>query len=320
MTMKAVLATRYGSPDVLELRDIAKPTPKPGEVLVKVHTAVVGPSDTAFRKGDPFIVRLMFGLTKPRNPIQGTEFSGVVESVGEGVTNYKPGDAVMGMGFSSHAEYVTIAANGTLCHKPANVSYEAAVGICDGAATAMTFLKQVAQVKPGQRVLINGASGAVGAYGVQIAKHLGAHVTGVCSGKNVELVRSLGADEVIDYTAADFTRSGQTYDVVFDAIGKSSFGKCRRILTRTGLYLTTVPTLGMLSGLIRSRFTSQKAKFATAGLMQTPESLRHLMELAESGVLRPVIDRRYPLAQAADAHRYVDSERKRGNVILTVAG
>lgn len=323
MTMKAVLATRYGSPDVLEVRDIAKPTPKPGEILVKVHAAVVGPSDAAFRKGDPFIVRLIYGLNKPRLATQGVEFSGVVEAVGEGVTGYKPGDSVVGMSvdrFGAHAQYLVLPVKQPLCHKPINLSYEAAVGICDGAATAMTFLKQVAQVKPGQRVLINGASGAVGAYGVQIAKHLGAHVTGVCSGANLDLVRSLGADEVMDYTAADFTRSGQTYDVVFDAVGKSSFGKCKRLLTPSGVYLTTVPTLGMLFDLLRTRFTRKKAKFATAGLMQTGETLHHLMALAEVGVLRPVIDRRYPLAQAADAHRYVDTGRKRGNVVLTVAG
>ncbi len=320
--MKAIHVTQYGGPEVLKLVDVEKPTPKENEILIKVHAGVVGPSDCAFRKADPFIVRLIYGLTKPRNPKQGTEFSGVVEAVGKDVTVFKQGDSVFGMEpnvFGAHAEYICVPEKNPITFKATNASYEEMVGVLDGAATARTFLQDVAKVKPGQKVLINGASGAVGAYGVQLAKHYGAEVTGVCSGANVELVKSLGADHVIDYTKTDFTKTGQTYDVIFDAVGKNSFGACKKALTKNGLYLTTVPTLGMLWGLISSMFGSKKAKFATAGLMQNRETLTTLKEAFEAGKLKAVIDKRYTLAQIADAHRYVDTGRKKGNVIITVA-
>lgn len=324
--MKAIVCTRYGSPDVLQLQDVPKPTPKDNELLVKVHAAVVGPSDCAFRKGDPFIVRLIYGLQKPRLAIQGVEFAGEVEAVGAAVTRFKPGDSIFGMStdtFGAHAEYLAIPADKPLAFKPANFSYEEAVGLCDGAPTALTFLRDVAKLQRGQTILINGASGAVGSAAVQLAKYFGAHVTGVCSSANVNLVKSLGADAVIDYMQVDFTQvgfsgSGQTYDVIFDAVGKSSFLRCRHALTPNGVYLTTVPVLSMVRDVLwTSMRGGKKAKFATAGLMQTPANLNFLKEVAEAGQIKAVIDRRYPLAQVADAHRYVDTGRKKGNVVIS---
>jgi NADPH:quinone reductase-like Zn-dependent oxidoreductase len=318
--MKAIICTAYGSPDVLQLQEVPKPTPKENEVLVKVHAAVVGPSDCAFRKGEPFIVRLIYGLRKPRLATQGVEFAGEIEAVGAAVTQFKPGDPVFGMSpntFGAHAEYVVLPETKPLARKPANFSYEEAVGICDGAPTALTFLRDVAKLQRGQKVLVNGASGAVGSAAVQLARYFGAEVAGVCSTANVDLVKSLGADAVIDYTQEDFTRNGQSYDVIFDAVGKSSFRRCKGSLTPKGVYLTTVPTLGMVRDLLATVFSSgKKAKFATAGLMQNHANLNFLKELAEAGQIKAVIDRRYPLAEVAEAHRYVDTERKRGNVVI----
>lgn len=318
--MKAIICTAYGPPDVLQLQEVPKPTPKENEVLVKVHAAVVGPSDCAFRKGEPFIVRLIYGIQRPRLATQGVEFAGEVEAVGAAVTQFKPGDPIFGMStdtFGAHAEYICLPETKPLARKPANFTYEEAVALCDGAPTALTFLRDVAKLQRGQRILINGASGAVGCAAVQLAKHYGANVTGVCSIVNVDLVRSLGADAVIDYTQMDFTQNGQTYDVIFDAVGKSSFLRCKGSLTPNGVYLTTVPTLGMVRDLLSTLWSrGKKAKFATAGLMQNHANLNFLKELAEAGQIRAVIDRRYPLAQIPDAHRYVDTERKRGNVVI----
>lgn len=323
--MKAIVNTSYGTPDVLRLEEVAAPTPKDDEVQVRVRAAVVGPADCAFRKGEPFVVRLLYGLKRPKYAIGGTEFAGEVSAVGSAVTSFKPGDAVYGMSpdhFGAHAEYVCVRESKPLAPRPAGTSYEEAVGIMDGAPTALTFLRSVARLEPGQRVLVNGASGAVGSAAVQLARHFGAHVTGVCSTANVEMVKALGADEVIDYTREDFTRSGQTYDVIFDAVGKSSFSRCKRALTPQGVYMTTnVPSLPLaLQILWTSVVGGKKAKFTTAGLKQSQESLRFLKELAESGKLKATIDRCYPLEQAADAHRYVDTGRKKGSVVLVVAG
>lgn len=322
--MKAIICTRYGSPDVLQLQNIAKPVPKDDEVLIKVHSAVVGPSDCAFRKGDPFIVKLIYGLRKPRLSTQGVEFAGQIEAIGKDVKSFKPGDRVYGLSpdrFGAHAEYMCLSETKPLARMSASMNYEEAVAICDGAATALTFLRDEAKVQSGQKVLINGASGAVGAYAVQLANYYGAEVTGVCSTANIELVKSLGADAVIDYTKTDFTRSGQTYDVIFDAVGKSSFSRCKSALTPTGLYMTTVPTLGIVADILLTALRGgKKAKFATAGLRQNKANLDFLTELFDAGKLKAVIDRRYPLEQVAEAHRYVDTGRKKGNVIINVAG
>ncbi|MDX2076802.1 MAG: NAD(P)-dependent alcohol dehydrogenase [bacterium] len=320
--MKAVLGTKYGAPEVLQIGELEKPTPKDNEVLIRVHAAVVGPSDTAFRQGKMFIIKLIYGFGKPRNPSQGVELSGKIEAIGKDVTLFKVGDEVMGMDpnkFGAHAEYICLPEHKTVVVKSPNMSYEEAVGLCDGGLTALIFLRDVAKIQKGQRILINGASGAVGSAAVQLAKYYGAEVTGVCSSANVALVKSLGADMVIDYTKADFTKSGQTYDVVFDAVGKSSFGKCKRILTPKGAYMTTVPSLTILRNIVGNMFRSKKAKFTTAGLKQTKNNLNFIVELFDAGKIRAVIDRRYPLEQIVEAHRYVDTGRKKGNVVITVA-
>ncbi len=321
--MKAIICTRYGSPDVLQLKDITKPTPKDKEVLIRVHAAVVGPSDCAFRKGDPFIVKIIYGLTKPRIATHGVEFAGEVEAVGKDATLFKKGDQVFGMSpntFGAHAEYLCLPETNLLVVKPVSTTYEEAVGIVDGATTALTFLRDTAKVQRGQRVLINGASGAVGAYAVQIAKYYGAEVTGVCGTTNVELVKSLGADHVIDYTQGDFTKSGETYDVIFDAVGKSSFSRCKDSLTAKGIYMTTVPTLAIIPQMLwTSMWGGKKAKFATAGLMQNKDNLNFLKELVEAGKIKAVIDRCYPLEAIVEAHKYVETGHKKGNVIITMA-
>jgi NADPH:quinone reductase-like Zn-dependent oxidoreductase len=320
--MKAIVCTAYGPPEVLQLQEIPKPIPKANEVLIKIHAGGVSPSDCAFRKGDPFLVRLIYGLSRPRLATQGVEFAGEVEAVGKGVTEFVVGDQVFGMSpdtFGAHAEYLCLREDKPIAIKPTNVTHAEMAGITDGATTALTFLRDVAKVKTGQRVLINGASGAVGAYGVQLAKYYGAEVTGVCSAANVELVKSLGADRVIDYTRTDFTRSGQVYDVIFDAVGKRSFGECKNALSPNGLYLSTVPTWGVLTSVLWTAvFGRKKAKFVTAGLMQNRDNLNFIATLVEAGDLKAVIDRTYPMEEIVEAHRYVDTGHKKGNVILAI--
>jgi len=321
--MKAMIQTRYGAPDVLQLQSAPKPTPKADEVLVKVHVATVGPADVAFRKGEPFIVRLLYGLAKPRLAIGGVEFGGEIEAVGEAVTLFKPGDQVYGMSvdkFGAHAEYLCVPEKKVIAAKSPQMSYQEAVAVCDGTTTALTFLRDKAKVQSGQKVLINGASGSVGGYAVQLAKYYGAEVTGVCSTANVEQVKALGADAVIDYTQQDFTQNTGQYDVIFDAVGKSSFAKCKNALTPNGVYLTTVPTFAMVRDVLGTAlFGSKKAKFATAGLMQNKENLNFITTLFEAGKIKAYIDRCYPLEELAEAHRYVETERKRGNVLVIVA-
>lgn len=320
--MKAIVCPKYGPPEVLQLKEVEKPTPKDNEILIKVRAASLTPSDCAFRKADPFIVRLIYGFTKPKYPIPGAELAGEIEAVGKAVKLFKKGDQVFGMSpnnLGAHAEYKCLPEEGVVIEKPDNAAYDEAVGICDGATTALTFLRDKANIRPGQKVLIYGASGSVGSYAVQLAKHFGAEVTAVCSGANIALVKSLGADKAIDYTKEDFTQSGQTYDIIFDAVGKLSFSRCKRALTKTGIYLSTAPQLSLvLQMLWTSRSKGKKAIFATAGLMQNKANLYFLKELFEAGKLRAVIDKRYPIAQIAEAHSYVDKGHKKGNVVVTI--
>ena len=322
--MKAVVQTRYGSPEVLHVQEVARPTPKDGELLIHVRAASLTPSDNAFRQGNPFIIRLMYGLRRPRLAIGGVEFAGDVVEVGSGVTDFQPGDAVMGMStdrFGAHGEYLCLPASKLMIRKPETMSYADAVSLVDGPCTALSFLRDVAKVQPGQTVLVYGASGAVGTAAVQLAKYYGATVTGVCSTRNVALVKSLGADSVIDYSREDFTKTGQTWDVVFDAVGKRSYHQCRRALTPHGVYMTTVPGIGIVLAILGTALGSgRKAKFTTAGLKQTRENLSFLAELFEAGQLRPVIDRQYPLEAVPEAHRYVETGHKTGTVIIQVAG
>ncbi|MCM3633476.1 MULTISPECIES: NAD(P)-dependent alcohol dehydrogenase [Paenibacillus] len=320
--MKAMVQHSYGSPEVIVLQEIAKPSPGSKEILIRLRAAAVGPSDCAFRKGDPFMIKLIYGLSKPKFAIGGCEFAGVVEAIGSEVKHIEAGDRVLGMSvknFGAYAEYICLSEDSPLAVIPDNITFEEAVGICDGGATALTFLRDKAKLRKGQKVLINGASGAVGIYAVQLAKYYGAEVTGVCSAGNVGLVRNAGADFTIDYTQEDFTRMDKTYDVIFDAVGKRSFSACKPVLASKGIYLTTEPKLSIvLQMLWTSLFKGKKAVFATAGLMQNKANLTFLMELASNGTLNAVIDRRYPLEHLPDAHQYVETERKKGNVIITI--
>ncbi|MDQ6597702.1 NAD(P)-dependent alcohol dehydrogenase [Bacillus salipaludis] len=319
--MKAMVCTKYGSPDVFQLQEVDTPLPKDHEVRIKIQAASVGPADCTFRKGSP-LVQLVYGLKRPRNSIFGAELSGEIDLVGEKVTRYKVGDQVLGLSaktFGAQAEYKCLHENTPLAIKSSAMSFEEAVAVCDGAPTALTFLRDKAQLQHGQTVLINGASGAVGIYAVQIAKYLGAKVTGVCSTANVELVKSHGADKVIDYTREDFTTNGQTYDVIFDAVGKRSFAQCKGSLSQRGVYLSTSLSFSILFDMLRTAaLGKKKAIFVTAGLMQNQANLIFLKELFEAGKIKAVIDRRYPLEQVAEAHRYVEKGHKKGNVIITL--
>lgn len=318
--MRAMVQISYGPPEVIVLQEIPKPSPGSKELLIRIQAAKVGPSDCAFRKGNPFMIKLLYGLSRPKFAIGGTELAGLIEAVGEEVQHFKPGDRVLGMSvknFGAFAEYKCLSEESPLAVIPDNITFEEAVGVCDGGATALTFLRDKAKLREGQKVLINGASGAVGIYAVQLAKFFGAEVTGVCSGANESLVRNAGADFVIDYTQEDFTRADKAYDVVFDAVGKRSFPECRRVLTSKGLYLTTAPKLSTLMQMMwTSLFKGKRAILATAGLMQNKANLTYLMELTNNGTLNAVIDRRYPLEHLPDAHKYVETERKKGNVII----
>jgi len=323
--MKAIIATGYGAPDVLKLQQVTKPQPKKNEVLVKVHVSSVTTADGMMRTGRPHFGRLVIGLSKPKHPIPGTGFSGVVEAVGENVKTFRPGDEVFGettLGFSTNAEYFTIPENGVILPKPDNLGFTDAATFCDGHLTSLNFLKEIAQIKPGQKVLINGASGSLGTAAVQIAKYMGAEVTGVCSTRNVGLVKSLGADLVIDYTKKDFTKAGKKYDVVYDTVGKSSYSKSKSILSGSGLYVSPVLKFSLLLKMIwTSLFSKKKAKFSATGLHSDEDLRKQLAELVtifKEGKLKTVIDRQYPLEKVAEAHTYIASGHKKGNVVIIV--
>ncbi|MUG47696.1 NAD(P)-dependent alcohol dehydrogenase [Paenibacillus woosongensis] len=318
--MKAMVQNSYGPPEVINLQEVAEPSPGDKEIRIRIQAVSVGPSDCAFRKGDPSMIKLIYGWSRPKYAIGGCELAGVIDAVGKEIQHFKPGDRVLGMSvktFGAYAEYKCLSEESPLAVIPDTLTFEEAVAVCDGGATALTFLRDKAKLRGGQKVLINGASGAVGIYAVQLAKYYGAEVTGVCSGGNESLVRKAGADFVIDYTQEDFTKADKVYDVVFDAVGKCSFSACKRALTAKGIYLTTAPSLSILLQMMwTSLFKGKKAVFATAGLMQNKTNLTFLMELANHGTLNAVIDRRYPLERLADAHEYVETERKKGNVII----
>jgi NADPH:quinone reductase-like Zn-dependent oxidoreductase len=318
--MRAMVQNSYGPPEVMVLQEIAKPSPGNKEILIRIEADKGGPSDCAFRKGDPFMIKLIYGLLRPKFAIGGSELAGEVEAVGKEVKHFKPGDRVLGMSvknFGAYAEYKCLSEESPLAIIPDNIAFDEAVAICDGGATALTFLRDKAHLRKGQKVLINGASGAVGIYAVQLAKYYGAEVTGVCSAGNEGLVRKAEADFIIDYTQEDFTRTDKAYDVVFDAVGKRSFSECKRVLTTQGIYLTTVPKLSIILQIMwTSLFKGKRAVFATAGLLQNKANLAFLMELARNGTLTAVIDRQYPLELLPDAQKYVETERKKGNVII----
>jgi len=323
--MKAIVCIKYGSPDVLQLKEVEKPTPKDSEVLIRIYAASVTAADGMIRKGTPFYGRLFIGLMRPKNPIPGTGLAGEIEAVGKDVKLYNEGDQVFGetgLGFGAHAEYVCVPEEGVLAAKPANMTYEEAAPVCDGALTSLSFLKDIGKIQSGQSVLINGASGSLGTAAVQVAKEFGAKVTGVCSTANLEMVKSLGADKVIDYTKEDFTKTGQTYDIIYDSVGKSSFSRCKDSLTQKGVYVSPVLGLPLLLQMIwTSMIGSKKAKFSATGIRPVSELrilLKELKEFIEAGKIKSVIDRRYPLEQIAEAHSYVEKGHKKGNVVITL--
>jgi NADPH:quinone reductase-like Zn-dependent oxidoreductase len=322
-TMNAVVHDRYGPPEVLRLADLPRLVPGEREVVIRNHAVTVTAADCAFRAADPFFARFATGLLRPRRPVLGGNVAGEVAAVGRGVTALRPGDRVVGVAgvdMGGYAEYTRLPAEAVV-PIPEGIGCADAVAVVEGGLTALPFLRDHAAIGPGRRVLVNGASGAVGTSAVQLAKHFGATVAGVCSTANLELVRSLGADEVIDYTAADFTAERDAYDVVFDAVGKSSFGRCRRALRAGGAYLTTVPGLPVLLQARTRHAGGRRVGLAFTGLRPAADKARDmalLLGLAAAAGIMPVVDRTWPLARAADAHRHVDTGRKRGVVVLTV--
>jgi len=320
--MKAIVYEKYGTPEVLQLQEVAKPTPKADEVLIKVAATTVTAADCIMRKGEPLWGRLILGLTKPRKryTILGIEVAGQIEAIGQDVKRFKVGDQVFGfMGFNpgAYAEYACLPEKGSLAIKPTNKSFEESAAAVDGATTALFFLRDKAKIQRGQKVLIIGASGSIGTYAVQLAKLFDAEVTGVCSGKNIDLVKSLGADKVIDYTQEDFTKNDETYDIIFDTVGKSSFSHCKGSLTKNGCYLPTTKLINNFLA-VWTKIIGGK-KVITGMSVEKNEALVFLKELIEAEKLKIIIDKRYPLAQIADAHRYVEKGHKRGNVVIDVA-
>jgi NADPH:quinone reductase-like Zn-dependent oxidoreductase len=328
--MKAMANMKYGPPDVLELAEVERPTPKDNEVLLKVHAASVNPADWHLLRGDPYIARLQLGLRKPKHRVLGCDVAGRVEAVGKNVTTLRPGDGVFGSpfmhGFGAFAEHVSVSED-LLAPKPANLSFEQAAAVPLAASTALQGLRDHGGIEPGHKVLIIGASGGVGTFAVQIAKSFDAEVTGVCSTRNVEMVRSLGADHVIDYTQEDFARNGQNYDLIFQLAGTRSPTECRRALTSKGtLVLSSGESDGrwigpldrVIKALVLSPFVSQE--LASFTVKPNKEDLRFLKQLLETSKLHPVIDRTYPLAEVPEAIRYLENGHARGKVVIRVPG
>ena len=318
--MKAAVNTEYGPPEVVQLKEMDKPIPGDGEVLIKIHATTVNRTDCGFRSAEYFIIRFFSGMFRPKNQILGNEFAGEIEAIGKNVTAFKAGDKVFGYNdtkFGAHAEYIVMSEDAAISIMPENVSFTEAAAITEGSHYALCNLR-AAKIKSGQKYLINGATGGIGSAAVQLATYFDAEVTGVCDTKNLELVKSLGAKEVIDYNIEDFTKIDNTFDVVFDAVGKSSFGKCRPLLNKRGIYMSTElgymcqnPSLAMITSLSGGK----KLLFPLPTISK--KDVVFLKELVETGKFKPVIDRTYPLEQIVDAYRYVETGQKVGNVIIT---
>jgi NADPH:quinone reductase-like Zn-dependent oxidoreductase len=318
--MNAAIYEKYGSPSVLKIKKVEKPTPKDTEVLIRVYATTVNRTDCAMLRAKPFIMRFFTGLLKPNKPILGTDFAGKIEAVGKDVKSLKIGDKVFGFddgGLSSHAEYMTISEDNALTTMPENMTYEQAAASIEGAHYAYNFINKV-NIKSGQKVLVNGATGAIGSAAVQLLKTFGANVTAVCNTKNIELVKSIGADKIIDYTKEDFTKSNEKYNFVFDAVGKSSFAKCKPLLESGGVYISS--ELGWMAqnpffALITPIIGNKKVIFPIP--TNRLGSVLLIKELSEEGKFKAVIDRKYPLEEIAEAYRYVEKGQKTGNVIIT---
>jgi NADPH:quinone reductase-like Zn-dependent oxidoreductase len=318
--MKAAVHTRYGPPEVVQVTEVDKPTIKADELLIKVHATTVNRTDCGFRAGKPFIVRFFSGLTRPRATVLGNEFAGVVEAIGSEVRSFEVGDRVFGYneGFGAHAEYLSIPESRPLATMPKNLAFEEVAPSTEGSHYALSFIR-AAKIQAGQDVLVYGATGAIGSAAVQLLNALGANVTAVCSTENVELVRGLGPERVIDYMVKDFTKDWESYDVVLDAVGKSSFGQCKPLLRPTGIYLSS--DLGPRSqnpilALITPILGGKRVKFPIP--RQDQDMARHFKELIESGKFKPVIDRTYPLDQIVEAYQYVETGQKIGNVVISI--
>jgi NADPH:quinone reductase-like Zn-dependent oxidoreductase len=326
--MRAVVYDRYGPPEVLHLEDVERPVPKEDQVLVKVHATTVNRLDVHTREANAssgravgFLSRLVSGVRRPRQPILGSEFAGEVVAAGAAVSELAVGDHIFGttgLGFGAHAEFMCVRESARIAHMPVGATFEEAAAVSDGFLNALTCVKQ-ADLREGKRILVFGASGSIGTAGVQLAKHFGAHVTAVCGTKNLELVRSLGADRVIDYTQEDFTKNGETYAVIFDAVGKHSFKSSKGSLRSGGLYLATDGLRNLTLAMWTSRFGDKKVIFQIPP-KQTKQDVLFLKELMEAGKYRAVIDRRYALEDVIEATRYVETQRKTGNVVLIVDG
>lgn len=318
--MKAIVYTEFGPPEVLQYKEVEKPTPASDEVLIRVYATTVCSEDPGTRSSPG-----LNGFSKPRNPILGTYLAGEIEAVGRQVRRFKIDDQVYGsagLRFGTYAEYTCLPEDAALAMKPVNLTYDEAAAIPNGALTALPYLRDRGKIQRGQQVLVNGASGTVGTSAIQFAKYFGTEVTGVCSTTNLELVRSLGADHVVDYTQEDFTQSGQTYDIIFDAVGKRSFAECEGSLKPGGVYLTTVPTLSALIKNFTPSFGGRKkVRLAATGLRparKKAKDLEIIRELVEAGKIKPVIDRRYPLEKVAEAQVYVEKGHKKGDVVITI--
>lgn len=322
--MKAITNRQYGTPSVLRLEDIKKPFPKNNEILIKVCSTVVTSGDARIRAlnvpfGFKLITRLVFGFLKPKRPVLGVVFSGIIEATGKEVEEFKVGDEVFGTSnnFGCHAEYVVIPESGAITLKPTNISFDEAAAIPFGALTSLKYLRDFGKIKKGQKILINGASGALGVYGVQLAKYYGAEVTGVSSSSNLELVQTLGADKVIDYTKNDFTKNGETYDIIYDTVGKITFSKCKKSLNKNGLLLLAAAGLSQYFQVLTTSITSRKKVIAGVAIFNKKD-LNVIKDLIDKGKIRPVIGKRFPLSHTADAHVYVDTGHKVGSVVINL--
>ena len=323
--MKAVIAEKYGNAKVLQIKNVEKPTPKANEVLIRITATSVTAASSFMREGTPYFGRLFIGLTKPKVKTPGTDLSGVIEAIGSEVLNFKTGDLIMaetGINCGTYAEYICLASDELIVLKPENISAEEATGILDGAGTALAFFTDQVVIKKGQKVLINGASGSIGTAAVQLAKQFGAEVTGVCSGKNKALVKDLGADTVLDYTKNELGKSTETFDVIFDTVGKLSYQETKKNLKTKGVFLTPVLSLTVLFlMLFTAVFSKKKLKFAATGIRKKEQRMRDLIQIRKmlaAGTLTTIIDRVYPLEEIQEAHEYIDTGRKRGNVIIAM--